>query len=57
MSEPALPATEYELLDLLDRIETLIEDLDDLGVRSRDEAEALMETIHERLDALERAST
>jgi len=56
MNQPALPATEYELLELLDRIETLIEDLDDLGVRSREEAEALMATVHERLDALDRAS-
>jgi hypothetical protein len=56
MNQPALPGTEYELLELLDRIETLIEDLDDLGVRSRDEAEALMERVHERLDALERAA-
>ena len=48
MNQHALPAKEYELLELLDRIETLIEDLDDLGVRSRDEAEALLQTVHER---------
>ena len=57
MNQPPLPTTEYELLELLDRIETLIEDMDEIGVRSRDEAEALMETVHERLDALDRAST
>lgn len=54
MTPPALPATEYELLELLDRIETLIEDMDDLAVRSRAEAEALLETIHARLDEIER---
>lgn len=57
MSQPSLPASEYELLDLLDRIETLIEDMDELGVRSREEAEALMETVHARLDALDRGGT
>jgi hypothetical protein len=56
MTQPALPTKEYELLELLDRIETLIEDMEDLGVRSRDEAEALMASVHERLDSLERAS-
>lgn len=50
MREP-LPQTEYELLDLLDRLESLVEDLDDLGVRTRDEAEARIAAIHERLDA------
>jgi hypothetical protein len=55
MGERALPKSEYELLDLLDRLESLVEDLDDLNVRTRDEAEALIATIHERLDMLERA--
>jgi hypothetical protein len=55
MSSRPLPTAEYDLLDLLDRLESLVEDLDDLGVRTRDEAEALIATIHERLDALERA--
>lgn len=57
MSQPSLPTSEYELLDLLDRIETLIEDMDELGVQSREEAEALMETVHARLDALDRSGT
>lgn len=55
MSQKPLPTSEYELLDLLDRLESLVEDMDELGVRTRDEAEALIATIHERLDALERA--
>lgn len=55
MGRQPLPTTEYELLDLLDRLESLVEDMDDLGIRTRDEADALITTIHERLDALERA--
>jgi hypothetical protein len=55
MGEQSLPKSEYDLLDLLDRLESLVEDMDDLTVRTRDEAEALIATIHERLDALERA--
>jgi hypothetical protein len=55
MGEQSLPKSEYDLLDLLDRLESLVEDMDDLNVRTRDEAEALIATIHERLDALERA--
>ena len=55
MTEQRLPKSEYELLDLLDRLETLVEDMDDLSVRTRDEAEALIATIHERLETLDRA--
>jgi hypothetical protein len=55
VGEQPLPKSEYDLLDLLDRLESLVEDMDDLGVRTRDEAEALIATIHERLDVLERA--
>jgi hypothetical protein len=55
VGEQPLPKSEYDLLDLLDRLESLVEDLDDLNVRTRDEAEALIATIHARLDALERA--
>ena len=55
MSEKTLPTSEYDLLDLLDRLESVVEDMDELGVRTWDDAEALIATIHERLDALERA--
>ncbi|GEM_PF-5525931 len=45
-----LPTAEYDLLDLLDRLESLIEDMDDLAIGTRDEAEALIATIYARLD-------
>ncbi len=54
MNPRPLPKTEYDLLDLLDRLESLVEDLDDLAIRTRDEAEALIATIHTRLDAMEK---
>lgn len=57
MSEKPLPTSEYALLDLLDRLESVVEDMDELGVRTRDDAEALIATIHARLDALERGGT
>jgi len=38
------------LLDLLDRLESLVEDLDEFAITTRDEAEALIATIHARLD-------
>lgn len=46
----ALPSSEYDLLDLLDRLESLVEDMDELTITTRDEAEALIATIHARLD-------
>ncbi|MCA1725427.1 MAG: hypothetical protein LC748_14505 [Thermomicrobia bacterium] len=46
----ALPTKEYDLLDLLDRLESLVEDLDEFAITTRDEAEALIATIHARLD-------
>ncbi len=49
-----LPTTEYDLLDLLDRLESLVEDMDDLTIRTHDEAEALIATIHTRLDEMEK---
>ncbi|MGI8854212.1 MAG: hypothetical protein ACR2JW_00545 [Thermomicrobiales bacterium] len=55
MEPQLLPKAEYDLLDLLDRLESLVEDMDDLHVLTRDDAEALIATIHNRLDALERA--
>lgn len=53
MSERALPADEFDLLALLDRLEMLLEDMDDLGITTRAEAEDLMARIHERLDDTE----
>ncbi len=48
-----LPVTEYDLLDLLDRLEELLEDLDEFGITSRAEAETLMTQVRQRLDDLE----
>lgn len=50
MTSRPLPTTEYDLLDLLDRLESLVEDMDDLAVTTRDEAEAQIAAIHKRLD-------
>ncbi len=54
MNARPFPTTEYDLLDLLDRLESLVEDMDDLTIRTRDEAEALIATIHTRLDEMEK---
>jgi hypothetical protein len=54
MTSRRLPTSEYELLDLLDRLESLVEDMDDLAVVTRDEAEAQIATIHKRLDELDK---
>ncbi len=51
-----LPATEYALLDLLDRLEAILEDLDEFGLTTRAQVEALMDAAHARLDALEHKS-
>ena len=54
MTPRPLPTTEYDLLDLLDRLESLVEDMDDLAVATRDDAEAQIATIHQRLDEQEK---
>jgi hypothetical protein len=56
MTARPLPSSEYELLDLLDRLESLVEDMDDLAVTTRDEAEAQIAMIHKRLDDMERTN-
>ncbi len=48
-----LPTGEYELLDLLDRLESLAEDMDELGVRTREQVEQLVTMIHARLDEID----
>jgi hypothetical protein len=53
MTSRPLPPTEYDLLDLLDRLESLVEDMDDLAITTRDEAEAQIALIHKRLDDME----
>ena len=42
------------LLETLDRLEELLEDMDELGVGTRAETEARMREIHARVDELER---
>lgn len=49
------PADLVTLLETLDRLEELIEDMTDLGVASRDEAETLMREINARVDEMEAA--
>ncbi len=56
MQETPLPKGEYELMERLDRLETLVEDLDELGVQTRAEAEQLIAAIHTRLDQLEQGN-
>jgi len=42
----------YALLDELDRLEELVEEMDALGVSSRDEAERRLAELNERVDRL-----
>jgi hypothetical protein len=48
-----LPDNEFALLEFLDRLESLLEDMDELGVVSRPEVEELMNRIHTRLDEID----
>lgn len=43
----------YTLLETLDRLEELLEDMDEFGVASRDDIEVRMREIHARVDELE----
>jgi hypothetical protein len=50
---PDQPANDlYMVLDELDRLEELIEDMDDLGVSSREEAERRMAELDAQVEAL-----
>jgi hypothetical protein len=51
-TKPAADREVYRLLEELDRCEALLEDLDELGLSTRDEIERHMEALHKRLDAL-----
>ena len=42
----------YALLDELDRLEDLVEEMDDLGVSSRDEIERRMRELNAQVDQL-----
>jgi hypothetical protein len=51
--QQAIPEGEFDLLELLDRLESLLEDMDELGVISRAEVEELMNRIYARLDGMD----
>jgi hypothetical protein len=51
--KPAADREIYRLLEELDRCEALIEDMDELGLFTRDEIERRMDALHKRLDALD----
>ncbi len=42
---------EYDLLVLLEALESLVEEMDELGVATRAEAEARIRELHSRLEA------
>ena len=42
---------EYDLILLLERLESLVEEMEELGVGSRAEAEARIRELHTRLEA------
>jgi phage shock protein A len=48
-SKPTL----YDLYERLDRIEELIEDMDDMGIASREDAERLMIELDSQIEELE----
>jgi DNA anti-recombination protein RmuC len=43
---------EYDLMLLLDRLETLREDMDELGIRTREELDARIAELHRQLDQM-----
>lgn len=52
MSKPASKQL-FDLYERMDRIEELIEDMDELGVTTREEAEALIVELDSQIDELE----
>jgi hypothetical protein len=52
MSNPASKKL-FDLYDRMDRIEELIEDMDELGIGTRDQAEALIVDLDSQIDELE----
>lgn len=45
---------DYDVLLLLERLESLLEEMEELGVSTRQEIEARIAALHEQLDAEER---
>ena len=52
MSNPASKKL-FDLYERMDRIEELIEDMDELGIATRDQAEALIVDLDSQIDELE----
>jgi hypothetical protein len=52
-STPESRGNLYRMLEELDRLEELLEDMNELGVASRAEAEARMRELEEQVEALE----
>ena len=50
---PPVDEALYALYDELDRLEELIEDMNELGVRSIEEAEARIAALNEKIDEFE----
>jgi hypothetical protein len=48
----ALDQTEYDEMELLERLETLREDMEDLGVTTLAEVIERIQTLHKNLDAI-----
>jgi len=51
--EEAPGAPDYDALLLLERLESLLEEMEELGVSSREEVEARIAALHQELDAAE----
>ncbi len=52
--EPEAPdAPDYDTLLLLEQLESLLEEMEELGVSSREEIEARIAALHQKLDAEE----
>jgi hypothetical protein len=53
-AEAARPAdADYDVLLLLERLESLLEEMEELGVSTRQEIEARIAALHQQLDAEE----
>jgi hypothetical protein len=50
--KPSIDAALYPLLDELDRLEDLLEEMDDLGVASRADVERRMADLNDEIDRL-----
>lgn len=44
---------EYDLMLLLDRLESLLEDMEELGIDTREQAQAKIADLHRQLDQID----